>query len=302
MRTIINILFLVLILPHLGAQSHVRLNNYWNNGYSINPAAINDSYQNSVTVATRKQWINFPGSPTTIYASGTMYLSDYSTQFGLKVLTETKGYTQLTDISLGYAYALSLTSDMVLNMGFSANYQNFAYDRSQISFADADNNAALYENLLFKNSYNAALGIELAYNDLKFGVASQNVFSIFNPENTLNLNTNIAYLFYKQYSANPTNFGVGLSAFQYSDMFQVELNGTMFYRRDANSNELQLGLFYRTKIELGAIAGIDFGKFKVSYSFDYNLGQIMNHSFGTHEIMLTYNFKPSRVCKTCRWF
>jgi hypothetical protein len=202
---------------------------------------------------------------------------------------------------LAYAYALSVSNDFVINMGFSGSYQNFAYDRNMISFADDENNASIYENLLFKNSFNATLGAELAYKALKLGYCSQNVFSIFSTENQLNLNTNMLYLFYKQQTANPVNFGLGASAFQYSDFFQVELNGSMFYKADAESNELQLGLFYRTMYEIGAIAGIDFGKLKISYSFDYNLGQVFNHSYGTHEILFTYNFKPSRHCKTCRW-
>lgn len=297
------ILFLFwLILQPLHAQSYIRLNNFWNNGFSLNPAAINDSYQNSVTVATHKQWLNFPGAPTAVYAAGTMYLEDYSTQLGLKVITERKGFTQSTDINLAYAYALSLSNELVVNMGLSGSYQNFAYDRSLISFADDENNAAIYENLLFKNSFNANIGVEIAYNALKLGYSSQNVFSIFNSQNQLNLNTNLLYLFYKQHSVNTVNFGLGASAFQYTDFFQMELNGSVFYKRDAESNELQLGLIYRTPFELGAILGIDFGKLKVSYSFDYNLGQVINHSYGTHEIMFTYNFKPSRVCKTCRWY
>ncbi len=302
MRNIILIGFLILILHEMQSQSHIRLNNFWNNGFSINPAAINDSYRNSVTVATRKQWLNFPGSPTAVFASGTMYLEDYYTQLGFKIMTERKGYTQATDINLAYAYALSVSNDFVINMGFSGSYQNFAYDRNMISFADDENNASIYENLLFKNSFNANLGVEFVSNAVKLGYCTQNVFSIFSAENQLNLNTNILYLFYKQQSANVVNFGLGASAFQYSDFFQAELNGSMFYKRDAESNELQLGVFYRTMYELGAIAGIDFGKLKISYSFDYNLGQVFNHSYGTHEIMFTYNFKPSRHCKTCRWY
>jgi len=284
------------------SQSHIRLNNFWNNGFSLNPAAINDSYRNSITVATRKQWLNFPGAPTDIYAAGTMYLEDYYTQLGLKVLTERKGFTQATDINLAYAYALSLSNDLVINMGASGSYQNFAYDRNMISTFDDEYNALIYENLLFKNSFNASLGIEIAYNALKLGYCNQNVFSIFKSDNQLNFNTNLLYLFYKQQSVNPVNVGLGASAFQYVDFFQVELNGSVFYKRDAESNELQLGIFYRTPLELGVIAGIDFGKLKISYSFNYNMGQVINHSLGTHEIMFTYNFKPSRHCKTCRWY
>ncbi|MFW9598253.1 MAG: PorP/SprF family type IX secretion system membrane protein [Paludibacter sp.] len=301
-RYFILIVLFVNFITDVVSQSHVRLNNYWNNGFSINPAAVNDSYQNSITVATRKQWISFPGAPTDFYAAGTMYFEDYSMQLGAKVLTEIKGYTQSTEIQLAYAYALSLSEDLVLNMGIAGSYHNFAYDRSQITLASSEINSGIYENLLFKNSFDATLGFELAYNALKFGLSSANVFALFNKENNLNPNTNIAYLFYKQYSSNPVNFGVGLSGFTYAGISQLELNGTMFYRRDSESNELQIGLFYRTKFELGAIAGIDFGKLKVSYSFDYNLGQVLNQSYGTHEIMLTYNFKPSRVCKSCRWY
>jgi type IX secretion system PorP/SprF family membrane protein len=298
----IGILSLTLLVANnMQGQSHIRLNNFWSNGFSLNPAAINDSYRNSVTIATRKQWLNFPGSPTYIYAAGTMYIEDYSTQLGLKVMTERKGYTQATDINAAYAYALSINRDLVINMGLTGSYQNFAYDRNMISVAD-DENYSIYENLLFKNSFNASLGVEVLYKAVKFGYCSQNIFSAFNIENKLNFNTNLAYLFYKQQSANVANFGLGISAFQYADFFQAEVNGSIFYKADAQSNELQLGLIYRTMYEVGAIAGIDFGKLRVSYSFDYNLGQVHNHSYGTHEIMFTYNFKPSRHCKTCRWY
>lgn len=290
-----------LVCYDANSQSHIRLNNFWSNGFSLNPAAINDSYRNSVTVATRKQWLNFPGSPTYIYAAGTMYIEDYSTQLGFKVMTERKGYTQSTDINVAYAYALSLSRDLVINMGLAGSYQNFAYDRNMISVADEEN-YSIYENLLFKNSFNASLGVEVVHKAMKFGYCTQNIFSLFNIEDRLNFNTNLVYLFYKQQSANIINYGIGVSAFQYSDFMQAEINANMFYKADAQSNELQLGLFYRTMFEVGAIAGIDFGKLRVSYSFDYNMGQVHNHSYGTHEIMFTYNFKPSRHCKTCRWY
>ena len=290
----------ILIFPiHLlVGQSHTRFNNYWDNTYSINPASINDAYFGSLTMGMRKQWVSFPGSPTTLLGMGTLYFEDLSTQIGVKIMQEKKGYTSSMDIDFSYAYSFLLNNDWKMNLGLAISYQNHSYDLSKQVFSTTENEG-IYDKFISTNNINTDFGFELNYRSLKMGASSQNLNSLLNPQNELHLNTNIAYVFYKKLDNDFINYGVGVSAFQYSNMYQMEFNISTFIKKDWESKPIQIGVFYRTWREVGLIFGVELDNFKVSYSYDYNFGRILNHSFGSHEIMLTYNFDKIFKCRTC---
>jgi len=302
MKTRYNLLLLLLCLMYipLVSQSHIRLNNYWDNTFSLNPASINDSYIGTISMATRQQWVNFLGAPSTYLATGTLYFEDYYTQIGMKILSQKKGLTNNTQIDLSYAYALLLRNDWVLNMGVALNYQNFSYDVSKITFP-VDENPSTYERLIETNNLNSDIGIELNHFTYKLGFSSLNIFSLVNPKNDLHPNTNLLYAMYRQQNSDYLNLGVGLSAFQYSNIYQMEFNATAFLKKTGKSIPLQLGLFYRTWHEVGFIFGAEIDRMKITYSVDYNLGLIREKSFGTHEIMFTFNLKRTYRCRNCGW-
>lgn len=282
----------------LVGQSHIRFNNYWDNMYSLNPASINDATIGSISMGARKQWVDFDGAPSTFAATGTLYFEDLSTQIGMKVYNEKKGYTSSLDIDFSYTYSMYLNNAWKLNMGLAVSYQNLSYDISKMTFASVEN-PEIYDRLLSTNNINADFGFEFNNQNWKIGGSSHNLTSIVNPKNELHLNTNIAYAMYRENSDNYINYGFGLSGFQYGNVYQAEFNLSTFIKKDYNSNPVQIGAFYRTWREVGVIFGIDLDKFKVSYSCNHNFGKIMYHSYGTHEIVLTYNFEKTYRCRTC---
>jgi hypothetical protein len=63
-----------------------------------------------------------------------------------------------------------------------------------------------------------------------------------------------------------------------------------------------VGLFYRTKSEIGLIFGFDLSEaIHLSYSYDYNVSGINRSSIGTNELMITYNLSRRPVCHSC-WY
>ncbi|MDO9152241.1 MAG: PorP/SprF family type IX secretion system membrane protein [Paludibacter sp.] len=297
----IYILLLICVYFDVQSQSHIRVNNYWDNVYSMNPASINNAYFGTLTTAVRKQWINFPGSPTLMFATGTLYLENYYTQLGMKILMEKKGYELTADIDLSYAYEVMLRNDWFLNLGLSMSFQNHSYDISQIRF-EGSIIPSVYDRLLFENNLNTDAGFELNYHSWKFGGISHNLLSLFNDQNNLHINTNILYCFYRQQNSDYLNLGIGLSAFQYTNIYQAEINLTGFFKKTTETNPFQIGVFYRTWREMGMIFGIEMDDYKIYYSCDYNFGQFYRHSFGSHEIMLIYNFSRSYKCRNCWWY
>jgi len=54
------------------SQSNIRLNDYWENTYYINPASIYSLYQYTASAGARMQWIGFAGAPNTGFFTTTV--------------------------------------------------------------------------------------------------------------------------------------------------------------------------------------------------------------------------------------
>ena len=286
------------VLAH--AQSNIRLTNYWNNTYFVNPASIDDKYLADFSMAARKQWFNFPGSPTTFFGAATIYNEDLHTQFGLRLAQDNVGYTTTSDIDFTYAYALTVAKYWKLNLGLAASYQNMSYDLSQVSFSTPDDEK-IFGRLVNENNFNAEVGAELTNNQWRIGASSINLFSLFYSLNKQYANTNFVYAMYKQNSRNYINLGYGICGIQYANTYQMELNLTSYFNLPG-TNGFQVGLLYRTWSEMGLMLGIDLSKnMKLFYSYDYNVGGISRSSLGTNELMITYKLDKIWTCRNC-WY
>lgn len=281
-------------------QSYFRLNNYWDQLYSINPASVNDEYFCTLTTSSALQMVGFPGAPRSYLSTATFYLDKYSTQFGAKLLVEPKGVTLKTDAQLTYAYRVLLANKWRLNMGLGINFQSFSYDVSELIFPSYDN-PQVYDRMIFSNNINASLGLELNYHAWKIGLSSHNIVSAFDNSNDLHPLTNLAYVYSRQQNSDWVNWGGGLSIFQYSNVLQGEMNINAYIKKTHENDDFQIGLLYRTWREVGLIFGMNFGSFKFRFSCDYNLGLVRYKSLGTYELMLNYNLNLLQKCKNCGW-
>lgn len=289
-------------------QSNIRLNNYWGNPININPAAIYDKYLAVFSVAAHKQWIGIEGAPQTYYFTASTYLEDAHTQFGLKLFQDKIGYTNTTNIGLNYGYSIPLKLDWQLHFGLGLNYQRTNYDLSNVNL-DSYSDNFVFQNLNSIDNYNADLGMEITNKALRFGIASQNLFSAFDKANNkIQTNTNFVYAKYRYFSNDIINYGIGVSGIQYTDIVQMELNFITYFKLPNHSgltiqpDLFNIGFYYRTKSELGLIVGFDLSEtFHVSYSYDFHLGGLRKGSYGTNEIVLTYNLSRKEVCHNC-WY
>lgn len=286
----------------LFGQSNIRFNNFWDHLYTVNPAAINDSYFGEVNMGTRKQWVNFPGSPVTMFTAASLYLEDIYSQFGLQVTADKIGYTTTSDIKVSYGYAVYLNQLWQLNLGISGKFQSFSYDISKIITTNPNEN---FFNSFRSNDVNpnVDLGFEFSHYNWRFGGASQNFLSLFKEMkiNDIHLNSNLLYALYKQNTSDYVNFGGGVAAFQTGNIFQAEMNLSAFFKRTTEDNAFQVGAFYRTWHEMGVLFGIHFDRFRIFYSYDFNVGQIYRKSLGTHEIILSYKLNRTYKCRNC-WY
>ena len=303
MKKAVYIFFFSMIAYWVDAQSNVRLVNYWDNTFYINPAAIDEKNLMDISMAVRKQWIGFAGSPTTVFVAGAIYNEDLYTQFGLKAVQDQIGYTSSTNIDFTYAYSLTMNNNWKLNLGLAASYQSLAYDISKISFP-TNEEASIYSRLATQDNFNAQIGAELINHNWRFGLPGQNIFSLFSNSitNKVYNNTNFLYGMYRDYSHEFMNLGYGLCAIQYGNTIQMEMNINSYFKLSNSNNPFQIGFFYRTWSEMGFLLGVNLSKnLKVSYTYDYDMGGISQSSFGSHELMISYSFDKVWKCRNC-WF
>lgn len=301
MKKTFTIMVFTLLGNLLFSQSNTRLTNDWSNTYIINPGSINDLYLTEFNMAYRKQWVGFKGAPTTLFASGTLYLEDLYTQFGLKIMQDKVGFTSTTDVDLTYAYSMMVNADWKLDMGFGLSFQSMAYNVSKVS-SPTPSDPTVLTRLLNENYINSDLGAEYSNSFFRFGIASQNVFSLFSDSKKLFPNTNFLYGMFQNNTHDFFNVGYGVCEIQYSNMYQTEFNLTGYFKATSENNPIQLSLVYRTWSEVGCLFGIDLSRnLRISYSYDYNFGGVSRSSLGSHELMITYRLDKNYKCRNC-WY
>lgn len=296
----IVLFFLYIFVSLLGcAQSNARINNYWENPYYINPAAIDDEYGAVFSMAARKQWFGVPGAPNTFLGAGTMYIDKLQTQVGLKVFADEIGYTHILNGSLSYAYSVHLDDTWNLHLGLAASFQNLSYDLSQVTQETLDD-PAFTTGLMKMNNYNCDLGTQLTNKTLTIGLSGQNIFSMFFKENRLQTNTNFLYAKYRKQTNQVVDMQYGVSAIQYGSSMQMEFSITSFFKYYNQPDVFQAGLFYRTRTDMGVMVGLNIARnTHLWYSYDYNVGGLQTSLIGTHELMLVYKLDKKVGCVNC---
>jgi type IX secretion system PorP/SprF family membrane protein len=299
MNRLLFFILLICTFQLTSGQSNTRMNNYWDNTYYINPAAVNSKYAAVVSVVARKQWFGVDGAPTTFFASGTTYIDNLQTQFGIKVFADEIGYTRVSNFSLSYAYSVILNSDYRLNLGVAGSYQNLSYNQDEVDALTPDDPAS-FTRMNKTSNYNCDLGAEIKNKTLTLGISAQNIFSSFFDENKLQNNTNFLYAKYRKMTKEPVNVGFGAAAIQYNSILQMEFNITSYFNYNKVPDFFQAGLFYRTRTEMGGILGMNLNDaLHLYYSYDFNVAGIRRGNTGSHEIMLVYTFEKSPRCTTC---
>ncbi len=300
--------FLALLIAGFGmvltasAQSNIRINNYWENTYQINPGAVISEYQFVGSVAARKQWMNFPGAPMTEFMTFTAKLFTNRThatqigQLGIKVFHDRIGYTDQVCISPSYAYSARLSLRWVLNMGIAYKVQNYFYDfqkaTTETSFDPAIENArqSWTEN-------NADVGFELVSYNVLFGLSSVNIISLFVPDDGFESNTNFAYAMYKMKLDKTFSFASGLCLINNKNIVQAEVKLAVM-AESHRFPDVEIGGFFRTKNEFGLLMGMDLSdNLRLALSYDYNVSGIIHSSSGTPEAQLIWKFGKVKNCE-----
>lgn len=285
---------LILFLAVTGAASaqQISLNSqYLFNEMLVNPGATGSKDYIPVHVNFRKQWVSFPGAPTTQSISSHAAIAK-NMGFGGTVFNDVAGPSRRTGVNINSAYHLKLDARdrHKLGFGLGLSFTQNTIDEDLMQTYLPDDPAVLrgFNNVLVPD---ANFGIYYRFLDKGFaGLSAHNLVQM----NRDLYDFEMAFvnpLVRNYYFFGGYNFDLGQSKWdlkpttlvQMIETGTVQFEGSLIF---TYNDILWFGGSYRHTDAAVAMIGGQAGPFKFGYSYDFTLSDIADYSTGSHEVFL----------------
>ena len=294
-----NITIAVIIVTFFGlkasAQQDPQFSQNMFTKLCVNPgfAGANDAICG--TLLYRNQWTGFGGEPKTMLLTADMPMDALHGGVGLTVYAaDGLGAEKNLNVRGAYAYRTDLGAGR-LGIGVDIGYHQKSLNGSKFVFNDINDN-----NIPTTNVSGGAfdLGFGLYYNTdkLYFGLSSAHLTQ--GKISYDNIKTQLARHYYVM-----AGYNVDLtSALTLKPMIQLKTDAVST-QVDFNANlsinsRYWIGASYRLQDAIVIMAGLEIlPNLKLGYAYDMTTSEIKTYSSGTHEIMLGYCYKPTKVVK-----
>ena len=307
-KSIINLMLLLLPLSVLG-QTDIQMSQHMLNRTTYNPASTGASRYVNIYGHWRDQWRGFgTDRPKTIFLTAHAYFNEFKSGLGIIALKDNIGFERNMQFKIAYAYHVNLSSNSYLSLGLNAGVLNRYIDWIK-AIPEVPDPTTIPDRA--ENKWTADFDFGLEYNMERFTVG----LSVTHLNRTADQATygDMGHHFY------------GYLKYKFSLNFDFDIVPAVFAQNSKKSTHLEFNTlaYYRSKAWIGAglrvdekfefesivgIIGMDLNnKFRLSYSFDYNIGKLKAGGApfrNTHEVMLGIRLsRPQYVfAKTPRFF
>ena len=290
-------------------QTDIQMSQHMLNRTTYNPASTGASRYINIYGHWRDQWQGFGSyAPQTIFLTAHSYFNELKSGFGIVAVKDKLGFERNMLFKVAYAYHVHLTSNSYISLGLNGGVLNRYVDWTKARPGEDGGSTIPTEPT---NKWTADFDFGLEYNMERLTVgASVTHLNHTADEATYN---NMGHHFY------------GYLKYKFPISFDFELVPALCAQNSKNSTHLEASalLYYRNSAWIGAgfradekfeaeslvgIVGFDLmNKFRLSYSFDYNLGKLKEDDVrtnNTHEVMLGIRLsRPQHIyAKTPRFF
>ena len=282
---------IVLITGALNAQQSAVLSQAIFNEILIDPAVAGSTEDIPLKLQFRKQWSGIDAAPVTQLASVHAPLGD-QIGIGAYIYNDVAGPTRNTGFSIGLAYKLKLNDKMKLSFGLAGQLFQFSIDPSSLT-TDQPGDFAIDDLAGSKLTPDASAGIMLKGEKYKVGISATNLFNseqnLFDPSMPLfNVMERTFYL-HAMYRAGSKE-GFAYEPYLLTRMITQGLIQFDIGLRAIYHDKFFIGAGYRYESAALALAGLRFGQFDLSYSYDFGLSELQDHHSGSHEVLISYRF------------
>lgn len=287
-------------------QQDKMFTQYMNYPASINPAYAGSREVLQILSLGRKQWVGFKGAPESVVISANTPLNANGLNLGVNVELDKIGLTKSNDVSIDIAYRLNLSDKLKLAFGLKGGFSNFNTNFSNYS-STTNYDELLASNL--KGSFLGNMGFGLYLNSDKFFVgisiprmldykiSQGDVESSSVKKNKRHYYLMAGYLheISPVVKFKPTVLlkAVGGSRLSYDISAMFIFNNTIW-----------VGTSFRNEDSMAAILQYNISnQLKIGYSYDIPLGDFSQHTQGSHEISISYDFDFQDIkIKSPRYF
>ena len=294
MKTIIKVVFFLLIPGDLFGQLTPVTNQYILNPLTINPAYAGNRGALNIAAFYRRQWVGIPGAPETMTLALDAPILDSKLGLGLIITNDKIGVTKETSFSTCYAYKIGMgEGNLSLGLGAGITITNTAW--SDLSVHDPGDEYYLLNSSVFVVPdfrfgvyyYNQNYFIGLSIPKLlgnKFDFNKDKYILKFNP-GQYNYLINTGYIF----SLSPK------LKFSPSTLVTISPGEKLLYDINAHFilfDRVWLGATYRNNSSFAGLLQFAVNnQLRVAYTYDYDFNELRRYSNGSHEIMIRYEFR-----------
>ena len=268
---------------------------YMFNTQTVNPAYAGSRQAFTMTALHRSQWASqFDGNPVTQTLTMHSPTNNENVGLGLSFYNDQAGPEKTTSLFADFAYRVRLSEESTLSFGLKGGVSMHSVDYANMS-PDQGADPILYNGR--ESAWLPNFGFGLYYSRERFyaGISVPQLMQENFLDNTVDGGAKFAlqrhyYLIGGAYfhltddvDFKPTSY------LKVTKGAPVELDLTanfIFYDR------FLVGVMYRTRDAIGAMAGLMVtDQLSLGYSYDWSvMNRIPNNNFGTHEIVLRYDF------------
>lgn len=300
----IGLVLCLLGLPGF-AQQDAMYTHYMFNTQSVNPAYAGSRPAFSVTTLHRSQWsARFPGHPVTQTVSLQTPLNKENMGLGLSIYNDKLGVEKTTSFFADYAYTIRINEVSTLSMGIKGGVSMHSIDYNELYSEQPD-------DPIMKNRDhsmwlpNVGFGLYYLHESFFTGFSIPHMMQENFLDNTVYGGAKFALKQRHYYFIAGTEFDlsedIAVVPTTYVKLTRgapAELDLTVnfyFYER------FVVGAMFRTRDAIGALAGLRItDELLLGYSYDWSImNRIPNNNFGSHEIVLRYDFKFLDSHKDC---
>lgn len=275
----------------LTAQQQPMYSQYMLNDFLLNPAIAGTTNFSPIALTTRQQWMGIEDAPSTTAISGHTFLGRNNEMgAGGFIYSDAFGPISRTGIMGTYSYKVKLQNETRLSFGLSLSAFQFKLNESDFNIIDEG-------DLAFTGATETKL-----VPDANFGMY------LYNPKYYVGYTS--AQLFQFQIKiagasdmSKIVRHHYLLAGYKFTINEELELEPSLMLKStektkpqfDFNAKLIYkenywLGFSYRTEDAIIAVIGLKLDKYYLGYAFDYTTSTLSNCTYGSHEILIGYQF------------
>ncbi len=288
-KTLIFLTLLLLVFTSK-AQYDPLYNQYLFNQALINPAYVGAFDNASVTLMSRAQWVGIEGAPVTNSLTAHTSIFNNKGGVGVYVLNDRLGVSNNSEVFATFSYKIDF-GNARLATGLQGGMVQYKYDYSELNMEFVNDPSFMPTNENFMRP-NFGFGV-LYYSEYYYiGISVPRILDI-----TVNDGVSESTRYKRHYYLSggvifPLSNGLKIKPSTLvrvvNNQVSVDINGSVLI-----AESLWLGLLIRNFNTFGALAEIQISdRLRIGYSMELPSTKLITNQWGTHEIMVGFDFAP----------